>query len=260
MWTTRARIIGYDGKGRPIREIRGGSVNPPEQPPADTGGAQPVDDLGDLIGDPDPGDGGAGEPQGDGEAPPAWWNAASAQMQQTILQQTTSEIDRRINQLTRRTQQTGQQQQNGQQTETPQQTPSAGVSAADLRDARGAYREAWQDQNLRLSQEEREIVNSAVPGLLSSALQRDPDPDAAGLAVAASVAGLVRKLRSSYQTRIVQRLEQSGALDRSKIKQGTPNSTAGQQRGAAPDWQQGQAKAHELLARRGMNVPQQTTN
>ena len=106
------RIIGYRRNGCPIWEIRGAS-----QPAVEQGGQQQGqgDDLGDLLGDP-PGDGqsdgGDGGDAGDGgEQAPGWARA----MFQGLEQRFTSEIDRRIDQLSqqRRTGQAGGQQDQG---------------------------------------------------------------------------------------------------------------------------------------------------
>jgi hypothetical protein len=264
MHHTLARIIGYDGKGRPIREIRGGSVGLPEQPPEGQQGQGPNEDLGDLLGEPvGAGDGGGGDPTdppaGGAEAPPAWWAAASAQLQQ----QTQSEIDRRINQLQRRQSAPGQQQQQpqGGHQAPPPPAPVGGVSSADIREARAAYRDAWADTGTRLSPEERDFVNAALGGLIAAELASDPDPDRAGTRVANTIATQVRKLRSGYQTRIVSRLEQVGALDRTKLKPGVQNTPgSGQQKSPATEWQSGADTAQKLLQQRGLvNPTQQTT-
>jgi hypothetical protein len=256
---THARIIGYVG-GRPVREIRGGSVDTPEQPPqGQQQQGDPNDGLPDLLGEPaDGGDGGGGDPPAGGEAAPAWWGAAAASLQETIAQQTQSEIDRRINQLQRRNGQAPQGQQGGQQQQQPAQIAPQGTSQADIREARAAYRDAWTDTGIRLSAEEREFVSASLGGYITAELAQDSDPDRAGTRVAGTVAAAVKKLRSSYQTRVVQRLEQAGALDRSKLKAGTPNTGGGSQQSPVPDWKAGQDMAHKLLSNRGMIPPDQT--
>jgi hypothetical protein len=231
------QIIGYTKRGRPIRLIGGAS-----EPAAEDQG----EGLGDLLdGDDGQGDEGDGEPQGE-QAPP-WWVEASTALETKLKQVTTSEIDRRINQLTKRRQPAG------------SQAPT-GPDAGDIRDARAVARETIGDSGLRMSQEERELLAAYLPGAIRAGLERDPDPDSVGVHVAAQFAEQLRKLRTSYQGRILAQLEQRGVLDRSKLRPGpAQGNQGGQARQLASQWETGAAKAQELLARRGQ-LPQGTTN
>lgn len=206
----------------------------------------------DLIGDEQAADtdqAGGDQAAGAEGQPPAWWQAASQQ----IIQQTQAEIDRRINQLVQRNRRGTEETQ--QQAGTQRQA-HVGPDPADVRDARAVFREALADQGLRLSDEERQLVMPGVSALIRSELGSDADPDSAGARVAKQVATQIRGLRQHYQARTVSALEKLGALDRSKLKPGQVAETGGAQRQQRMDWAAGEAKARELMARRGIAVPE----
>jgi hypothetical protein len=234
------RIIGYI-RGRPIHLIGGGSEPAGEEPPGE---------LGDLLGGDDGGGGDDGtEDPPQGEQPPPWWETASAALQTRIQATTTSEIDRRINQLGQRRRQSSAGSGEGAQGA----ASKSGVDAGDVRDARAVARETIGDAGLRLSQEERELMASYLPGAIRSGLERDPDPDSVGVAVAGQFVGQLKKLRTAYQSRIVAQLEQRGVLDRSKLKPGqAQGGGSGQTRNAGQAWEAGAEKAKELLGHRGL--------
>jgi hypothetical protein len=260
------QVIGYRTNGCPIRSIGGGAPDDD----SDDGG-----DLGDLIDDAANGGGddtGSGDDGGNdggsGSAPPAWWGPAAQTLQTTIQTQVNSEIDRRINQLqnSRRSgnnqgSQSGQQG-SGHQQDPPQtrHTVGGGIDPGDIRDARAVAREAISDSGVRLTPEERELLGDYLAGAIVVGLTRDSDPDVVGNHVATQYIAKVKKLRGSYQKRIVNRLSTQGVLDKEKLKPGQRQgggSQQGQQEGKA--WETGAAKAQELLQRRGA-LPQQQTS
>ena len=121
-----------------------------------------------------------------------------------------------------------------------------------MRDARGAYREAFQDSGLRLSAEERDYLNAGLSGALRVQLAVDPDPDRAGTAVARANAKTIQDLRTHYQARTIAALRKRGALDEAKLQARTQNPATTS--GVVGDFQKGTQTAESLLAARGRPV------
>jgi hypothetical protein len=232
-------------RGRTVYEIAGGNGEDDDQ--------QSDDDI-DLLGGDDQQDDDSGGGDGDSgdDQPPAWWTTASAQIDQKIE----SAIDRRLN--TRRQRQQGGQQGSGQQGGQGQQ--SSGPNSADVREARSVFRdELTHGQQITLSREEREFVNTLAAGVVLDAMRDEPDPDRAGTVAARTVATEIQKLRRAHQNRLVRELEKIGALDRSKMKgqRGPSNRQGSEQLSPSEAMAAGAERARQMQANRGLTVPEQ---
>lgn len=168
-----------------------------------------------------------------------------------------SALDRRINVVLREIRKQGGEKQEprkpgGQQQrrrDEPQQQTPTGPSAADVRDARVAYREYVADEITFLGNEERQYAQSVAVGLLRNALAEGVDPDDAGADVAKKVADQVKELRSFYTKRVVSKLRKDGRIAGSGTPTQRSRSTSAKP-GKASQYQAGQAMAEKLYADR----------
>jgi hypothetical protein len=164
----------------------------------------------------DGGDGGDGE--GEGGAGPVDIRAAVrealADLLPQIQDQTTREIDRRVNGALAKVRKPGagnQQQQDDGGAGGDSTMP--GKPAADIRGARIAFREYLPEQIRFLSPEEKALATEfGLNALKAAALNGFTDEDAAGKEAAAATVKFIKSSRTYYSARTKKALEKQGAL------------------------------------------------
>ena len=124
-----------------------------------------------------------------------------------------------------------------------------GPQPSDVRDARASFRDYVSDEIKFLSKEERQHATTLAGSMIRERLATGDDPDEVGQRVARDVASELRKLRSFYSRRTVDKLRQRGRLiDGPEVVQRAPGSKTGPSNSSK--MKAGEAMAHSLYADR----------